>query len=131
MSGKFTTGQMIDRLGLNDVAVNQKGWMVGYDHKGNLLTWDKDEEKPTSKESNEFSIYFPWVNKDIWEINYHFVSFEEAQHAHVKEKRTVVLYQTEDLQYRFIHGEYGHFKQLADDGIDLDELIEGKWLIEN
>lgn len=64
---KLTTGQMIDKLGINDIAINQKGWVVGYDHKGNLLTWDEGENKPQIQEGNEFHIYYPWV-KDMWEI---------------------------------------------------------------
>lgn len=128
---KFTTAQMIERLGLEDVATNQDGFKVGYDHKGNLLMWDKSEEKPQNSEDNKFVIYYPWVKKDLWEINHHFVDFTEAQKAHAKDKKTVVYYHDEEMQYRFVYGEYGHFKQLADDGIGLDEITKGKWIIEN
>lgn len=127
---KLTTGQMIDKLGLEDIAINQDGYKVGYDSKGNLLMWDKNEEKPDCSESNNLIIYYPWVKHDSWKINYHFVDFEEAQYAHAKEGKTVVLYHSENLQYRFVYGEYGHFKQLANDGIGLDELTKGKWIIE-
>lgn len=122
---------MIDRLGLNDTAINQDGYKVGYDYKGNLLMWDKDKEKPDFKEGNEFGIYFPWVKNDKWEINYRFVGFDEAQKAHATEKKTVVYYHNEEMQYKFVYGEYGHFQQLASDGIGLDELTIGKWIIEN
>lgn len=65
---KLTTGQMIDRLGLMDVAINQDGYKVGYDHKGNLLMWGKHEEKPQIKEGNEFLVYFPLAKNDVWII---------------------------------------------------------------
>lgn len=68
-SGELTTGQMLDKLGLQDIAVNQDGYKVAYDRKGNLLMWGKHEEKPLDKEGNEFCIYLPWINKDRWEIN--------------------------------------------------------------
>lgn len=121
---------MIDRLGIDDIAINQDGYKVGYDHKGNLLMWE-NEEKPKMKEGNEFRIWFPWVKNDKWEINHHFVNFEEAQLAHGKEKKTVIYYHDEHMQYKFVYGEYGHFKELANDGIGLHELTEGKWIIES
>jgi hypothetical protein len=65
---KLTTGQMLDKLGLEDIATNQDGYSVGYDHKGNLLMWSKGEEKPETKDGNEFRIYNPWVKEDQWEI---------------------------------------------------------------
>lgn len=128
---KFTTAQMIEKLGLEDVAINQDGYKVGYDHKGNLLMWGENEDKPQNSEDNKFFIYYPWVKGDLWEINHHFVDFKEAQKAHTKDKKTVVYYHDEETQYRFVYGEYGHFKQLADDGIGLDEITQGKWIIEN
>lgn len=128
---KYKTGEMLDKLGLEDVATNQDGYSVGYDHKGNLLMWGKGETKPENKEGNEFSVYFPWVKNDRWQINHNFVGFEEAQYAHAKQKKTVIYYHDEEMQYRFVYGEYGHFKQLANDGIGLNELTNGKWIIEN
>jgi hypothetical protein len=128
---KLTTTQMLERLGLEDTAENQSGYKVGYDHKGNLLTWGASENKPDIKEGNEFIIYFPWIKNDKWEINNHFVDFEEAQRANAEQKKTVIYFHDEELQYRFVYGEYGHFKQLALDGIGLDELTKGKWIIED
>lgn len=128
---KYTTGEMLDRLGINDVAINQKGYRVGYDHKGDLVTWDKNEKKPTVSDGHKFTLYYAWVKDDEWEINYHFVDFEEAQLAHANEKKTVVYVHDEETQYRFVHGEYGHFTKLANDGIGLDEITKGKWIIEN
>jgi hypothetical protein len=64
----LTTSQMLDRLDLNDIATNQDGYKVGYDHKGNLLMWEDGEEKPEIQEGNEFIIYFPWVKNDVWTI---------------------------------------------------------------
>ncbi|WP_442636534.1 hypothetical protein [Rossellomorea marisflavi] len=64
----YSTGEMLNKLGLEDEAENQKGYVVGYDHKGNLITWDKGENKPLIKEGNEFTLYYPWVNDDVWTI---------------------------------------------------------------
>lgn len=128
---KLTTSQMLERLGMEDVAINQEGNRVGYDHKGNLLMWLEGEEKPQIKEGNEYTIYYPWMKKDRWEINYLFVNFDEAQFAHAEQKKTVVYYHSDNTQYKFTYGKYGHFKQLANDGIELAELTRGKWIIEN
>ncbi|KON87454.1 hypothetical protein AF332_11860 [Sporosarcina globispora] len=128
---KLTTGQMIDRLGIDDTATNQDGYKVGYDHKGNLLMWGQHESKPDNREGNDFLVYLSWVKNDSWIINYNFVGFEEAQTAHANEKKTVIYWHDEETQYKFVYGEYGHFRQLANDGIGLEELTNGKWIIEN
>lgn len=127
---KLTTGQMIDKLGLEDTAVNEKGFYVGYNHRGDLITWDKGEQKPDTDE-NRFNLYYPWVKHDLWMINYHFVSFEEALEAYSTEKKTIVFYVDENLQYRFEYREFGQFDKINSDGYDLAELAKGKWIIEN
>jgi hypothetical protein len=128
---KLTTTQMIERLGLEDVAINQDGYKVGYDHKGNLIFWSENENKPQVTEGNRFAIYFPWLKKDRWGINHHFVDYEEAMSANADEKKTVIYYHSEGMQYRFVPGEYGHFIKLGEDGIGLNELAKGKWIIVN
>lgn len=127
---KLSTAQMIEQLGFYDTAVNQSGYQVGYDQKGNLLMWEKGKEKPGIKEGNEFTLYFPYVRKDHWEIQHHFVDFDEAMKVHAEEKKTVVYYHDENLQYRFEYGTYGNFQPLANDGIELKDLVDGKWIIE-
>ncbi|PHA02999.1 hypothetical protein COE51_01260 [Bacillus pseudomycoides] len=127
---RLTTGQMIDRLGLEDTAVNQDGYIVGYDHKGNLLMWEVNEEKPEIKEGNEFLVYFPWVRNDTWEIRHHFVSFEEAQRAFA-DGQNITYVHSDDMEYKFIDGKYDHFERLAKDNIALHELMQGRWIIEN
>ena len=128
---KLTTSQMIERLGLEDIAINQDGYKVGYDHKGNLLLWGKNEDKPQVTDGNQFVIYFLWIKKDRWEINHDFVDYDEAMSANADEKKTVIYYHNKNKQYRFVSGEYGHFIKLAEDGIGLNELAKGKWIIEN
>ncbi|WCF11434.1 hypothetical protein NDS46_31240 (plasmid) [Paenibacillus thiaminolyticus] len=129
---KLTTAQMIDQLGLEDTATSEDGYTVGYDHKGNLLMWKKDKEKPNIKDGNEFYLHYSSVKNDLWKINYHYVSMEEALKAHTKEKRTIVFVKNDVDRYRFVYGEYGHlhFGQIATDGYSLKELVEGKWIIE-
>lgn len=125
----LTTTQMLEQLGLEDVAVNQEGNHVAYDHKGNLLMWFEGEERPQVKDGNEYVLYYPWVKNDRWEINYHFVDFEEAQLAHARDNKTVVYYHSEEMQYKFVPGETDHFRQLSNDGIALSEITDGKWVI--
>lgn len=127
---KLTTAQMLEKLGFGDSAINQKGFIVGYTDKGDLITWNEGEEKPGTSD-DKFTLYYPWVKNDVWVIRYEFVEFEEAQHAHTEEHKTVVCYFNDDQQYRFVHGEYGHFKQMANDGISLEDLTKAKWQIEN
>lgn len=128
---KLTTGQMIDQLGMEDVAISQSGYKVGYDHKGNLLMWGEKEEKPQITDGNQFSLFYSWAKNDRWEINYQFVDFEEAMSVHSREEKTVVYYHSEEQQYRFVHGETDHFKQLSQDSIGLDEITKGKWIVES
>lgn len=127
----LTTGQMLDQLGIEDTATNQEGYKVGYNHKGNLLFWGPGEEKPQVAEGNTFSVYYPFFKRDRWEINYHFVDFEEARYAHTNENKTIILFYTKEKQYKFVPGEDGHFIEMANDDIGFDDLVKGKWIIKN
>lgn len=127
MSEWLTTGQVIDRLRIGEEAFNQDGYGIKYGHKGDLLYFEKGKE-PNSED--KFAAYYPFVRNDKWRINYLFVSFDEAQKAHAEEGKTIIYWHSEEQKYRFVYGEYGQFKQLADDGIELHELVEGEWTIE-
>lgn len=125
------TGEMLDRLGLHDTAISNKEWCVGYTEKGDLITWDKGDEKPLTTEGNLFSIYYPWMKEHRWRIIPQFVSYEEAMIEHRDNKKTIIYYQDEELQYTFSYGDMENFKQLASDNIELHELLEGKWIVVN
>lgn len=124
------TGEMLDKLGLRDTAINEKGWHVGYDDKGNLLTWDEGEDKPDVSDGNAFSIVYHWMKESLWEIRPHYVSFEEAMTAHYEEKKTISFFQKDDLVYRFEYGEYGQFQGFANDGYSLKDVAKEQWVIE-
>jgi len=127
---KLTTGQMLDKLGLNDIAVNQNGYIVGYTEKGDLITWNQGEEKPGTSD-DRFTFYYPWVAKDEWVIQYHFVSFEEAMYAFKYDKKDISFHQDEELIYHFEQDDSFPFTKVASDSIQLREMLEGKWVIEN
>lgn len=67
-SPQYTTGQMIDKLKRDEVAVNQDGYRAGYNEEGHLLMWEEKEDKPQIEEGNLFVIYLPWVKGDRWVI---------------------------------------------------------------
>lgn len=123
------TGEMLDRLGLMDTAINNKGWYVGYTEKGDLVTWDKGEDKPLTTEGNLFHIYYPWMNESSWKIIPHFVSYEEAMQEHKDNKKTIIYYHSEEMQYVFEYGSMDNFQKLASDSIELHELLDRKWFI--
>lgn len=131
MTGKkLTTGQMIDQLGMRDVAQNQKGTLVGYDRKGNMVMWYPEEDKPQDNEGNNFYMYYPRIKNDIWEIRYQYVDYEEAQSAHVDRRKTIRYVHTNGKEYLFVRGTPGPFKELGQEGITLTDLVRGKWLID-
>ena len=125
----LTTGQMIDRLEMGDVAVNQDGFKVGYNHKSDLLMWSKNEEMPEHSEGNFFSIYFPFIKKDRWVIYPLFISFDEALEAHRTDKKTIVFIH-KDREYEFMYGDSEIFQELAKDGVDMKHMKLGKWKIQ-
>lgn len=128
--GKLKTGEMLDKLGMNDIAVNQKGHMVGYTEKGDLITWDKGEDKPGTSD-DKFTFYYPNMAKDEWVILHHFVSFEEAMHAFKYDGKDISFHQDEELIYYFRQDDYFPFTKVAADSIHLEEMLNGKWVIEN
>lgn len=127
----YTTAEMLERLGLEDEAVNEKGWKVGYNHKGDLLTWPDYEEKPGVSEGNKFHIYYPWLKSDKWKIRHALIDFEEAQRIHAEEKKTIVYHHEEGVTYQFVYGDSKVFQELAADGVGLNELVGEKWSIVN
>jgi hypothetical protein len=136
MSEYLTTGQMIDKLRLGEVAVNQEGYKVKYGENGLNLLFFLPHEEPSEPnimgDADKFIIHALWVKKDKWHITPKFVSFEEAMEAHKEEKKTVVYHHDDELKYEFKHElETGQFDKVSDDNICLYELLEGKWTIEH
>lgn len=127
----LTTGEMIDRLNRGDTALNESGQVVKYNEKGILVMWHEGEVEPILREEVPFDITVSSVGQEKWEITPHFVTFQEAQEAYMNENKTIILYQSDSLQYPFTPGEYGQFKSLGNDDINIGELIKGNWIIVN
>jgi hypothetical protein len=52
--------------------------------------------------------------------------------AHQEERKTVIYHHNEDSKYFFVYGSDPYqLKSLYCDSINLHELIDGKWTIEN
>lgn len=126
----LTTGQIIDQLEMGDVAINQDGYKVGYNHKSDLLMWSENEEMPETSEGYLFHIYYPFVKKDRWVIYPLLISFDEALEAHRNDKKTIVLVH-QDKEYEFMYGDSDIFQELAENGIDMNQMKSGKWKIQS
>ena len=127
----LTTGEMIDRLNMGDTALNESGQVVKYNENGILVMWHEGEVEPLLREEVPFEIAVSSVGQEKWKITPHFVTFQEAQEAHINENKTIIFYHEEELQYSFTPGEYGQFQSLGNDDINLGELINGNWIIVN
>lgn len=128
---KMTTGEMIDQLRVGDVATNDSGEVVAYDETGILVTWNACETTACLREAKPFEITELGTGKDLWTVEPKFVSFKEAQEAFVEEGKSIIFHQHPELQYKFVPGEADHFQQLANDSLELKELIKGDWIILN
>lgn len=127
----LTTGEMIDRLRTGDTAKNASGEVVGYDEAGKLVTWYVSEEVEYLRDTKPFEVTEVGAGTDLWTIEPKFVSFQEAQDALVNEKKSIIFYQEEELQYKFSPGDGDHFTRLASDSLQLEELVKGKWIVIN
>lgn len=127
----LTTGEMIDRLRKGDTAKNATGEVVGYDEHENLVTWYASETVDYLRSTKPFVVTESGAGTDLWTIEPRFVSFQEAQDAFVNEKKSIIFYQDEEQQYKFSPGDTDHFVQLGHDSIELNELVNGKWLVLN
>lgn len=127
----LTTGEMIDRLRKGDTAQNESGEVVGYDEAGKLVTWYVSEDVEYLRDTKPFEVTEVGAGKDMWTIDPKFVSFREAQEAMVNEKKSIIFYQHEEQQYKFMPGDGDHFTQLANDSLQLEELVKGRWIVIN
>lgn len=121
----LTTGEMLDRLSIGDVATNQDNVTVFYNEKGDLQTSRSNIE---TVERYEFSLKD--VAKDKWDITHSFVTFQEAMQA-FEDNKTVIFHLHEDSLYTFNPQDGGRFQDLSNDNIELRELIAGRWIIVN
>ncbi|WP_163526646.1 hypothetical protein [Halobacillus ihumii] len=128
MSEWLTTGQIIDRLKIGQIAESESGDLVEWAPQTGDLRFapsgDKFRKNEHSRRMNK--VYL----NERWRIQPKYVSFGEAMIAHSK-KKTVTYHHNDELRYRFEHSlDTGQFKELSSDNLCLHELIEGKWTIE-
>ncbi len=124
MSEWLTTGQMIDRLKKGETAEGNTHWEVKKTADGGGF------DAIVELNSGDQVFLSESFMKEKWRIIPNYVSFEEAMKAH-KEKKTVVYYHDEELQYRFEHSlEPNQFQAVYHDSICLHEMINGKWIVE-
>lgn len=122
---------MLESLGLHDTAINQKGYVVGYSDKGDLIMWLHTDEKPCKNKGDLFSVNYNYIKDDLWTLNYCIVSFIEAFEAHHTLEKDIVYFHNEEMQYRIIYGDPDNFLKLSNDSIELREIINGRWIIVN
>jgi hypothetical protein len=126
MSEWLTTGEMIDRLKVGEVAVNQDGWKVTFGRKGDLLYFHESQEPD---EENKFTMSLMFLKKDRWRILPRYVSFEEAYEAG-KQGKVINFHYEDGVVHKIEHFD----DSLDENGLScycLRELIEGDWSIEN
>lgn len=131
MSEWITTGQMIDRLKVGELAESNEraDLRVKNTAIGILYVNDEGERDKRKGIDGYFFVNGSYIKNMKWRILPNYVSFEEAMKAH-KEKKTVT-YHDEELKYTFEYGlDPQQFEQLYYDSISLHELVEGKWTIE-
>jgi hypothetical protein len=112
MSEWLTTGEMIDRLKVGEVAVNQDGWKVTFGRKGDLLYFHESQEPD---EENKFTMSLIFLKKDRWRILPHYVSFEEAMKALMNGKTVWLWLGDEKEAGYYIDKESGKLWAIAGD----------------
>lgn len=121
MSEWLTTGQMIDRLKVGEVAENQDGYKVTHGRKGDLLYFYKSNEPD---EEEKFTMSLMYLKKDKWRIIPKYVCFEEAMEA-MSSGATVYFHPKENTTINCSLGHHmGWFTKHT-----WGELHEGKWTI--
>ncbi|WP_243299121.1 hypothetical protein [Bacillus litorisediminis] len=125
MSEWLTTGQMIDRLKVGEVAENQSGMTkVFYDFPTRTLVYDI--EGNLSKKCLPFDISMDSVN-ERWRILPKYVTFEEAMKARREGKGVKFHYENGTIYIG-----KGSKMKLKDSWFaskTFDDLVEGKWTI--
>ena len=124
MNNQLTTGQVIDRLKVEEVAVNQSGFKLKYGQKGDLLLFEGDEE-PGGED--KFTLYYPFVENDRWSIIPKYVEFEEAMEG-LKDGKVVTLH-IRDVEHSFSQENY--FQTFVDKGITISDFCNGKYTVED
>ncbi|KNE22464.1 hypothetical protein [Virgibacillus pantothenticus] len=138
MTKWLTTGEMIDQLKVGEIAELEEGkgipkkYGLSYSHvcktkEGDIKWCKKDRSLPSSSPIEIYGHVITWK----WRILPNYVTFYEAMKAH-QERKTVTYHHDEDLKYTFVcESEPYQFESLYYDSINLHELIDGKWTIEN
>lgn len=124
MSEWLTTGQMIDRLKVGEVAENDSHCIERND-KGYFYTDGKGSISPY-----EVTLSDGWFLKMKWKIRSKHITFEEALTAK-EEGKTIILHFNGEKIY--FHGGM-NFKTMLQsfknvDSLCFDDLLKGKWTV--
>jgi hypothetical protein len=132
MSEWLTTGQMIDRLKVGEVAE-----CIAGDNKGAKVQYAKQRKgryflQVIDSRTNEKKIFVikDYHQKSKWRILPKYVSFEEAMKAHQEGK--TVFYHTADGKKIPVYKDFrfAKLRELAINDYPLLELVNGRWTIE-
>ncbi|WP_299831794.1 hypothetical protein [uncultured Metabacillus sp.] len=138
MTKWLTTGQMIDRLKVGDIAETEARKSDAF-ISGEYVNYVTITDEGLISFCDETGNHRPFLlfslsdenRKLMWRIIPKYVRFHEAMSAHEFGK-TVTYHHDKELTYTFKKElETGQFDQLANDSICLHELIEGAWTIED
>jgi hypothetical protein len=128
MSEWLTTGQMIDRLKVGEVAESKPmSWRGVIVNPKRVI---KDNGVIRFEDSDEILSLNAQIMDSQWRILPKYVSFEEAIKAY-KEGKDITYHHNTESKYTFKHRYFISFNNLCLDSIGFHELIEGKWTIED
>jgi hypothetical protein len=119
----LTTGQMIDRLKVGEVAKNQSyEGCIKRTEAGLIECNDEHEPVKPLKIDNE-------ILESMWIILPKYVSFEEAMKA-LKEGKKVYFHRNGEVIHFHNKPKFRSVATLENSDLTLQDLIEGKWTIE-
>ena len=120
MSKFITTGEMIDRLKVGEVAETYGGFKV-MKHKGGSITWIYDGHDPHNYlKINMVALDFKW------RILPKYVSFDEAI-KFLKEDKTLIYHINNS--YCIEVNNYTNLGIFEDSGVTFKEMILGNWTV--
>lgn len=126
MTEWLTTGQMIDRLKVGEVAEGKNnGWKVKYNRKLDLIIVENVEDV----EGDRFLTNAVWVESDKWRIFPKYVSFEEAVQA-VRDGKTPYLHVDGKKIAFFQKTNFQSINTAWNLYLTLGDLLNGEWTIE-
>lgn len=128
MSEWLTTGQLIDKLKIGEVAVPDNKLYLPVKRVAEGIIWVNPKTYEQSEVHQDFFRVTGSTMSIRWKIIPRYVDFYTAMRAYEKGK-DIVYHHSEDKTYTFTNGLHSIFYRLFEDSISLHELIRGKWTI--